>query len=94
MGHKTRIIWFGRLALFCVCVAAAAHAAEVRGRVSVVAQNGALHADRNNGVVVWLTPLSDEANSELRAQSAALISSSFRRTSVSVRVSWLCKWAR
>jgi len=68
MRYRARLTGIVGLAFLCLCTASVGREAEVRGRVSVVAQNGTAESGRNNGVVVWLTPLSDEARSESRAQ--------------------------
>ncbi|MBZ5561668.1 MAG: hypothetical protein LAP13_04540 [Acidobacteriia bacterium] len=70
MGYKIRIALLGTVFL-CAWSAAVGSAAEVRGRVSVIGQNGALHAGLEDGVVLWLTPLPSGVNSEFRAPGNA-----------------------
>ncbi len=70
MRYKIRIALLGTVLLWAWS-AVVGSAAEVRGRVSVVGQNGALRAASNGGVVLWLTPLASGANSASRAPGSA-----------------------
>ncbi len=70
MKHQGKSVSFG-VAFFSMWMAAIGWGADVQGHLNVVGQNGAPRRDLNNGAVIWLTPLTKEVSSELRAAKDA-----------------------